>query len=150
MEKAAPGTGEVLIGLFNNEENSNTLAKMSQTVVEFLITASKLIPDFDGKSETLRTVLDSLSLVDSIKSSHESIAVSVIKTKLKGITRKLLGNETTIAEIINKLNAIVESESVEVLSAKIMNIKSSGKTTNACCVLGECLFIRKSLTRDSR
>ena len=65
FKKANPGIGEVLIGLFNNEENSNTFAKIMQTVVEFLNTASKLITNFDGKSENLRYFLDSLSLVDS-------------------------------------------------------------------------------------
>ena len=46
---------------------------MAQTVVEFLNTASKLITEFDGKSENLRTFIDSLQLVEAIKGQHDSI-----------------------------------------------------------------------------
>lgn len=106
---------------------------MPQTVVEFLSTASKLITDFDGKSENLRSFLDSLTLVDSIKETHESIAISLIKTKLKGTARNLISNETTIRDIIAKLQNSVKGESVEVLTAKIMNIKQNNKTANAYC-----------------
>ena len=59
---------------------------MTQTVVEFLKTASKLVLDIDGELENLRSFLPSLPLVDSIKGSHVSVVVSLIKTKLKGIS----------------------------------------------------------------
>lgn len=106
---------------------------MSQTVVEFLHTASKLIIDFDGKSENLRSFIDSLTLIDSINGSHESTAIAIIKTKLKGTARNLINNETTISDIINKLNNTVKGESVEVLTAKIMNTKQNNKTANGYC-----------------
>ena len=70
---------------------------------------------------------------DSIKGAHESVVVSLIKTKLKVNTRNLLENETTIAEITNKLSTSVKGESVEVLSAKIMNLKQGSKTANTYC-----------------
>ncbi|KAI8123988.1 hypothetical protein CVS40_5815 [Lucilia cuprina] len=106
---------------------------MSQTVVEFLNSASRLITDYDGKSENLRSFLGSLALVDSIKGSHESTAASLIKTKLKGTARNLIDNEATITEIIGKLNSTVKGESVEVLSSKIMKIRQNNKTANAYC-----------------
>ena len=65
------------------------------------------------------------------KGTHESVAVYLITTKLKGNIRNLLGNETTIAEITNKLSTSVKS--VEVLSTKIMNIKQGGKPANTYC-----------------
>ena len=43
-----------------------------QPVVEFLNIASKLIPDFEGKPEGLRSFLDSLLLVNTIKGAHQS------------------------------------------------------------------------------
>lgn len=39
---------------------------------------------------------DPLDLVESIKETHENIAVNFIKTKLKGSARNLLSNESTI------------------------------------------------------
>lgn len=116
---------------------------MSQTVVEFLNTASKLIPEFDGKSENLPSFIDSLNLVKAIQGTHESTAVSLIKTKLKGTARNLISSENTINEIIQKLKTSVKGESVEVLTAKIMNIKQNNKTANAYC--GEIENLSKSL-----
>ncbi|XP_065362017.1 probable serine/threonine-protein kinase DDB_G0293958 [Calliphora vicina] len=118
--------------IFSNKDFKKH-SKMTQTVVEFLNTASKLINDFDGKSENLRSFIDSLQLVDSIKGEHEAVAVSIIKTKLKGTARNYIENENTIIAIINKLNNSIKGESVEVLTAKIMNIKQNNKTANAYC-----------------
>ncbi|KAI8122299.1 hypothetical protein CVS40_6868 [Lucilia cuprina] len=47
--------------------------------------------------------------------------------KLKGTARNIIGNEATIAEIVSKLNSTVKGESVEVLSAKIMNIRKTSR-----------------------
>ena len=94
---------------------------------------SKLIPDFDGKSENLRSFLDSLQLVDAVKDTHEEAAVSVIKTKLRGNARNLISDESTISQIISKLETHVKGESVEVLSAKIMNVRQNGESANAYC-----------------
>lgn len=123
-------------------KNSKDL-KMAQTVVDFLSTASRLICDFDGKPENLRTFLDSLQLVDSLKGTHEQVAVSLIKTKLKGTARNLINNESSIDKIINKLTSSVRGESVEVISAKIMSIKQNNKTANVYC--SEIESLAKSL-----
>lgn len=123
----------------SDSERTQKYTEMPQSVTEFLSTASKLIVEFDGKPENLRSFLDSLQLVDSIKDSHEQIAVSLIKTKLKGSARNLISQESTILEIINKLKLTVKGESVEVLSAKIMNTKQNNKTANTYCAEIESL-----------
>lgn len=126
-----PETLHEKISFKHLEQTTNI--KMTQTIVEFLNTASRLITDFDGRSENLQSFVDSLALVDTIKGAHEASAVSLIKTKLKGNARNLINNEATIIEIINKLKATVKGESVEVISAKIMNIRQNSKTANAYC-----------------
>lgn len=112
---------------------------MAQTMTEFLNTASKLITDFDGKAENLQSFIDALSLIDSIKGTHEATAVSLIKTRLRGSARNLISTENTIISIINKLKNAVKGESVEVLTAKIQNIKQNNKTANTYCAEIEAL-----------
>jgi len=69
---------------------------MAQTKIDSVNTASKLIPVFDGKAENLTSFIDALEIIESIKGEHEQLAVSIIKTKLKGVARNLIGKETTI------------------------------------------------------
>lgn len=76
---------------------------MSQTVVEFLKTAASLILDFDGRLENLASFIDALELVDPIKESHESVAVLLVKTKLKGLARNLVDKENSLQHIIDTL-----------------------------------------------
>jgi len=73
--------------------------------------------------------MDALEIIESIKGEHEQLAVSIIKTNLKGVARNLIGNETTIAEVISRLKNNVKGETVEVLSAKLMNLQRN-KTAN--------------------
>lgn len=103
----------------------------TQTVVEFVNMATRLIPDFDGRPENLRSFLDALSLVEALKGAHEAVAVTLIKTKLKGNARNLITNECTLISIIEKLKSTVKGESTEVITAKIMNIKQNNKSANA-------------------
>lgn len=110
--------------------DTKNIDKMPQTKVEFLNTASKLIPDFDGKTENLQSFLDSLNLVDSIQETHEQVAVELVKTKLKGTARNLISNESSLQQIIAKLKTSVKGESVEVLAAKLMNVKQNNKSAN--------------------
>lgn len=112
-------------------ENLTPLAKMAQTVTQFLGLASKLLPDFDGKPENLQSFLDALALVESMMETHEQVAVNLIKTKLKGTSRNLLSNETTIASIIATLKSSVKGDSVEVITAKLLNVRQGGKNANA-------------------
>lgn len=80
---------------------------MTLSSTEFLGSAAELISDFDGKHENLR-FLDSVELINSIKESYENLAVNLIKTKLKGTTRNLIKNESTLGDIITKLTNCVE------------------------------------------
>jgi len=73
----------------------NTLSNnitMAQSNIDFINTASKLIPVFDGKAENLANFIDALQIIESIKGEHEQLAVSMIKTKIKGVARNLIGN----------------------------------------------------------
>lgn len=115
----------------NSAENISTPENMALTVTQFLGLASKLLPDFDGKPENLQSFLDALALVDSIKETHEQVAINLIKTKLNGTARNLLSSETTIAAIMAKLKASIKGESVEVVSAKLFNVRQGSKTANA-------------------
>jgi len=113
-----------------NQKKFKTENIMAQSNIDFLNTASKLIPDFDGKAENLTSFIDALNIVDTIKGEHESLAVSVIKTKLKGHARNLISNEQTIAAIITQLSSAVKGESVEVISAKLLSLQQKSKTAN--------------------
>jgi len=104
--------------------------KMAQTNIDFINTASKLIPVFDGKAENLTSFIDALEIIESIKGENEQLAVSIIKTKLKGVARNLIGNETTITEVISRLKNNVKGETVEVLSTKLMNLQQRNKAAN--------------------
>jgi len=53
------------------------------TPTEFLKLAKSIIQEFDGNAENLKSFLDSLNLVNSLKESHEALAVSLNKTKLR-------------------------------------------------------------------
>jgi len=97
---------------------------MAQSNIDFINTASKLIPVFDGKAKNLT------SFIESIKGEHEQLAVSIIKTKLKSVARNLIGNETTITEVISRSKSNVKGETVEVLSAKLMSLQQRNKTAN--------------------
>jgi len=101
---------------------------MAQTTIEFIKTASSILSEYDGKAENLQSFKDALNLVDSLKGEHEATAISLIKTKLKGHARNLISDEKTIAEIIAKLSRTVKGESVEVLSAKLLNLQQKSKT----------------------
>jgi len=65
---------------------------MAQSKIYFINTASELIPVFDGKAENLTSFIDALQIIESIKGEHEQLAVSTIKTKLKGVARNLIGS----------------------------------------------------------
>lgn len=55
---------------------------------------------------------------------------SIIKSRLKGVARNLVENETTIAEVISRLKSNVKGVTVDVLSAKLMNLQQLNKTAN--------------------
>ena len=101
---------------------------MPQTITEFLGLASKLLPDFDGTPENVQSFLDALSLADSIKDTHNEVAINLVKIKHKGSACKLFSQESTLQEIITKLKTTVKGESVDIMVAKLMNIRQQGKS----------------------
>jgi len=55
---------------------------MALSKIDFINTASMLIPVFDGKAESLTSFIDELQITEPIKGKHEQLEVSIIKTKL--------------------------------------------------------------------
>jgi len=114
-----------------NDFLSSTQINMTKmTPAEFLGLASKLLPDFDGKPENLVKFTNALDLLDSIKEEHESIAISLIKTKLSGVAQTIISNENTIAAVKASLTAKIKGESAQSASAKLLNAKQNSKSPN--------------------
>lgn len=104
---------------------------MTQTPIEFLSIASKLIPEFDGRHEGLQSFIAALTLVNSVCINNDIIAVNLAKTRLKGTAINLLnGNETNLNQIIDSLRKNVKGDSTEVITAKLMNAKQASKNAN--------------------
>ena len=88
-----------------NEPTSNTkiekLAKMPLSATDFLNLATKILPDFDGRPENLQRFLDAINLVKTQATGNEEILSELIKTKLTGSTRQLIGSgEKEIDKIV--------------------------------------------------
>lgn len=103
---------------------------MADTVANFLTSAAKLLPDFDGTYINLQRFIDAINLVNLIKSTHDEVAVSLIKSKLTGTARNLITTENTIAEIVAKLKSSIKSEDTQAVTAKLVNAKQNNKPTN--------------------
>lgn len=116
------------LSIIENKVGNNRT--MAQNNIELINTATKLVPVFDGKAENLQSFIDALEILELITGEHEVLAVSIIKSRLKGAARNLIGNETTITEVISRLKSNVKGETVEVLSAKLMNLQQRNKTAN--------------------
>jgi len=69
-------------------------------------------------------------LANTLKESYEALAVNLIKTKLKGHARNLIDNKNSISEIIDKLKNKVKGKSVDVISAKLLNLQQRHKRAN--------------------
>lgn len=104
--------------------------KMPLSMIEFLNTASKLIPEYDGKPEELQSFLNALDLVNSIKDVHEQVAVNIIKTKTKGKALTAINSATSIETIKTALKQKIKTESVETITAKLMATKQENKDSN--------------------
>ncbi|XP_037952485.1 homeobox protein 4-like [Teleopsis dalmanni] len=103
---------------------------MAQSADQFISTASRLIPEYDGTASNLQSFLDGIEMVDELKGEHERLAVTLIKTKLKGTARQIITTENSILAIINALKTNIKGESVAVLTAKLMNLQQKNKTAN--------------------
>lgn len=115
----------------NNSIHREDNINMPQTAIEFLSIASRLLPDYDGRPDNLQSFIDALYLVDSIKETHEAVAINIVKTKLKGTARNLVSTETTLQDIISKLKVSIKGETVDVVTAKLMNVRQQNKNANS-------------------
>lgn len=115
-------------GETSDEEVEKTNTVTTMTPLEFINLATKLLPEFDGKAENLTKFINALDLLDSIKENNESIAISLIKTKLNQTASRLLTNETTIRAIKSTLTANVKHESSQSIAVKLLSIKQQNKT----------------------
>lgn len=110
-------------------EAQNEINKLSNmTPVEFINTATKLLPEFDGKIENLSKFINAIDLLETIKETHENIAISLIKTKLTHSASTLITNESTIQAIKSKLLANVKYESPQSISARLNTVKQHNKS----------------------
>lgn len=125
----------------DSEENKTIIMPMN--AVEFLNFSSKILPEFDGKSDNLQRFLDSISLTQTQAENHELTLIHLIKTKLVGSARNLITNENTVNAIIETLKSKVKGESSNVVSAKIMNGKQNNKSANQFA--NEIVELTKSL-----
>lgn len=73
---------------------------MPMSAVEFLTFATKIIPEYTGLAQDLKSFEDALNLVNESVDTHVAQAINLIKTKLKGTARDYVTNEATIPEII--------------------------------------------------
>lgn len=105
------------------------LQKANMSAAEFLNNASKLLPDFDGKIDNLQRFLDAIDLVDLIKGTHESIAVTLIKSKLTNSARNLITTENTVVAIKAKLTASIKSEPSQAVMSKLLAVKQNSVNT---------------------
>lgn len=127
---------ELDISVDNNSSSESELTeeetdvKMVLSALDFLNFASKIIPDFDGKPENLQRFVDAIDLATSQVETHENILINLIKTKLVGTARNAISNETSVAAIIVSLKSKIKSESTDVITAKIMNVKQTNKSAN--------------------
>ena len=111
----------------DKKEDNNIEDKMT-TPIDFLNFASKIIPEFDGSPENLQRFIDALNLVKENVGTNEKSAVSLIKTKLKGIARNFITNESTVNDIIKNLQENIKGESSKLLISKLMSTKQNQQT----------------------
>ena len=114
----------------DSSDTDPPLRETKMTPAEFLSTASKLLPDFDGSYENLQRFLDAISLVQAVSTDNEATAVVLIKSKLTGHVRKLITNETTIESIKTALITNIKGESQQAAMAKLANVKQNNKSAN--------------------
>lgn len=110
------------------ENKSTDNKKDTMTPVEFLNLATKLLPEFNGEVENLQKFLNALDLLNSIKETHEILAVQLIKTKLTQKAQKLITTENSVEEIKNTLKAKVKGETSVSASSKLLCAKQNNKT----------------------
>lgn len=78
-----------------NSHNSSSITEnkpgnniaMAQTNIDFINTATKLIPVFDDKAKNVQSFIDALQKLELITGELEQLAVSIIKSRLKTLIK---------------------------------------------------------------
>lgn len=93
--------------------------RMPVSAADVLNQAAKVLFPFNGDPGCLQSFVDALTLVDSMKDTHENVAINVIKTFLRGSARAAITNENTIEDIIQKLTSSIKIETVAEATNKL-------------------------------
>lgn len=111
----------------NIEEEEIIDENMALTSIEFQKYALSLLPEYDGSPSELIRFIDALTLLNLNKSTHEEVAIAIIKTKLKGMARALITTESTIEQIKDTLNNSIKPDSSNTVIMKMKAVKQSDK-----------------------
>jgi len=86
------------------------------------------VPEFDGQKIHLLRFNTALKLIYRTKGPYEEIAIEVINSKIVGTTLYKVNDETSIADMINKLETIIVGETSQYVKAKLAAVQKKGKT----------------------
>lgn len=110
----------------SEESEDEDMAEIS--AAEVLNQASKVLFPFNGEPENLQSFVDALTLINTIRGGHEQVAVTQIKTHLRGNARAMITNEATILEIIARLQARIKSPTSDEILSKLNAVDARQKT----------------------
>lgn len=128
----------------NNSDNPNNMTEEAQS--KFINTYSKIIPEFDGSAENFTRFTDACELLNENVGQFMPTAIRLVKTKLIGSARSYITTENTIEAILRVLKNNITGESSKVVSAKLMSLKQTNKTSND--YIKELESLTKSLKRS--
>ena len=137
-ELAGPNIDEEVQEASEDESNEENISEEENTGEEeeerlemdedeFVNRATRKLGDFDGSAKNLQSFLDGIALIERSAANFQEAAVLVIKSKLKGNCRRLISNENTVAAVVATLTNRIQMDSAQVITAKIKNLKQSGK-----------------------
>lgn len=109
------------------EDIDHDLADSKMEPIKFIELATKILPEFDGKFKNLQKFLDALNLLESLKETHENLAVQIIQTKISGTARISINDLTSIAAIADKLKTVIKGDSTDILVSKLMTAHQGSK-----------------------
>lgn len=121
-----PNTLPIAKGSLHQDNSESS----TMTPADFINLATKILPDFNGEVENLQKFINALDLLNSIKETHELLAVQLIKTKLTQKAQKLITTENSIDEIKATLKSRVKGESSISASTKLLGTKQNGRSGN--------------------
>lgn len=115
----------------DSEDSESEEEDMAEAREAFINNATRRLPDFDGSPENLQSFLDGLDLIALNAANYQAEAVLIIKTKLKGNSRRLITNEATVAAIRATLEARIQPDTSAKITSTMMSLKQNGKPAQA-------------------